>query len=112
MRHIAVNKTLIHTLVAAAQQNGALAVRPGLHRRVVQGLTNGGKQNNGRALTSVGANGLQALFQRLGQHHHAGATAKGAVVHAAVIALGNIARVPQTHIHLTRLKGTARHACF
>ena len=35
-----------------------------------------------------------------------------AVVHAAVIALGNIARVPQTHIHLTRLKGTARHARF
>jgi hypothetical protein len=107
-------KALVYALVTPAQQNGAAADGPLRHRAMVQALANGRKQHQRRLcrdrLGTIGTDGGQAACQRLGHHHHARATAKGAVVHAAVVALGMVARVPQAHIDLARSERTARHA--
>ncbi|MCY1542919.1 hypothetical protein D9M68_786980 [compost metagenome] len=83
---------------------------------MVQTLPDGGKQQHRRAcfvgFGPVATDGLQALPERLGHHDHAGTTTKRPVVHAAVIALGEIARVPQTHIHLFRLERAAGDAAL
>ena len=62
------------------------------------------------ACQPVGLRGGQAARQRLGQHDHAGAAAKRAVVHAAVAAFGPVARVPELQAHLAVRPGAARDA--
>jgi hypothetical protein len=70
----------------------------------------GENSTTGAASAAVGLDRRQAARQRLGHHHHAGAAAEGAVVDAPVVALGEIAQVPQAHVDLPGLVGTARHA--
>ena len=112
--HLGVDEALVYALVTPAQQNGAAADGPLRHRAMVQALANGRKQHQRHPcrdrLGTIGTDGGQAACQRLGHHHHAGATAKGAVVHAAVVALGMVARVPQAYIDLARSERAARHA--
>lgn len=67
------------------------------------------------SLTTVSArctDGVHAVLQGLGHHHHARAAAKGTVIHTAVVALGVITRIPQMHGHLPGGIGTTRHTTF
>ena len=63
-----------------------------------------------RSLCAISTNGCQTLPQRLGHHHHARATAKRTVINPAIVTFSMVARVPQTHIHLTACIGAACHA--
>jgi hypothetical protein len=47
--------------------------------------------------------------QRLGPHDHAGAAAERPVVDAPMGVVRKVAQLPQTHLHLCRLEGAARH---
>jgi hypothetical protein len=68
------------------------------------------KEHDRQPVGLVCADCLQALLQRPRHHHHAGPAAEGTIVHAAIVALGEIARVPQPHVDQLRFVGTARHA--
>ena len=107
--HVRINEALVNALVAATYQHSPRAVRPGLHRSMVKPLTQRRKQHHRRrrrfGQSGPGlAHGGQTTGQRLGHHHHAGATTERPVIHAAVIALGKIPQIPQHHLHLPRLE--------
>lgn len=72
-----------------------------------------GKKNQRRlaalGLTTLCPDGRKAPRQGLSHHHHAWATAKRAVIHPAVVAVGVVARVPQAHIDLAAGIGTPGH---
>lgn len=101
----AVDEALVDAFIAATEEDGALAGRlpPFGDEAVVQALANGREQDEGRwrgagvLRLALGLYVGQALGQRLGHHDHARAATKGAVIDAAVVALGEVAGVVQLH---------------
>ena len=81
---------------------------------MVQGRSDRGEKNNGCLVAChvapVCAHGGKAALQGRRHHHHPRATAERAIVHAPVVALGMVARIPQPHINQARAIGAARHA--
>ncbi len=67
-------------------------------------------QHGGGRPAAVNRDGRQRAQQRLGQHHHAGAAAIGAVVDAAVGVVGEIAQRPQAHVDAVRPESAAGDA--
>ena len=71
------------------------------------------RSTSGGRIGAIGANGLQALPERLGLHDHARPPAKGAVVNPPVLAFGKVAQLPKLDLHRpTAAKGAAGHARF
>lgn len=121
-----VDEALVHALVAATHQHGAGAGSQLLHTLLGEALACGAEPDHGQARRwrlatdrirhrgGIGrlarADGRQTAHQRLDQHHHARPATEGAIVDAAVDALGVVAQGPQAHIDGLRLEGAARHA--
>ena len=115
VRHVPVDEALVDAFIAATQQHRPRPLGQLLHALLGEALPRGAEEDDwqpGRLGLGLGlglrlANGLQTTQQRLDQHHHAGATAKGAVVHTAVVAIGMVTQRPQAHVHLLALEGAA-----
>jgi hypothetical protein len=73
--------------------------------------TTGTGFSSGFLSDSVLPNGLQTFLERLSQHDHAWAAAKGAIVHTAVSAIGVITELPKFQFDGARFKGTTVDAC-
>lgn len=107
VRDMGIDEALVQALVAAAQQDCALPLRPLGHHGMAQRGADRGEQHHGSRLGLAGLAArlpgrLQAALQRFGHHHHARTAAEGAIVHAPVVALGMVARIPQVHADLAR----------
>ncbi|MNS78737.1 hypothetical protein D3C72_1123670 [compost metagenome] len=105
-----VDEALVDAFVASADQHRTFARRPALDRLVAQRLADGREQHHRCRCAAGRQRGIEAGRQGLGHHHHAGPAAERAVVHALVVALGEIARIPQHDLDLLGLVGAARHA--
>ena len=110
VRDARVDEALVDAFIAAADQHRALAGGPALDRFVAQRLADGRKQHDRRRRAARGQRRVEAGRERLGHHHHPGAAAEGPVVHALVVALGEIARIPEHDLDLLRFVGATRHA--
>src|SRR5450759_3895120 len=109
----AADQSLVHALVAPAQQYCAWSRRefhhfaviehPALRRKVYHLALTAGDAPFGRT---------NRLFQRLGQHHHAGPAAIRPVVHRAVVVAGEVARIPQLQTVARRLQRAADDTRF
>ena len=112
--HKGVNEALVHAFIAPAQQHTAGRGRQLGDARLGQGPSGWTEQDHRQRpqprLGLVLTNRLQATHQGLHQHDHAGAAAKGPVIHPPIGALGVIAQGPQVQLDQALLKGAAGHA--
>src|SRR5581483_2287640 len=109
--------SLIHALVAAANQRHTLQSGQLLGHALVKALALGGKQHHrfpgdsGQA-RFPGRDRLcfQTLKDRFRLQNHALAAAEGTVVHSAVAVVGEVAQVNHLDLHQTSLAGAPKDA--
>ncbi len=110
---MSVDKTLVDALIAPAQQHRARALCKVAHQRLVDAPAGGREMDHvRRGWVTISDHRRQRPLQRLGQQHHARATAERPVIDALVGALTVIAQRPQAHVDLPRFVGAPGHAEF
>ena len=84
---------------------------PVLYITVFEGFAYRRKQHHrGPILTTAVLYSLEASLQRLCLHHHTWTSAKRPVIDTTVVALGEVAQLPQVHTDLTAAIGSTCHA--
>ena len=110
IRHTRIDKPLIDAFIATTNEYGARAMRPMHYRGVVKRSADWRKENDGRNIATLRLDRIKALTQGLCHHDHAGTTTERTIIHAPVIALGQITGICQPNINLTRLVSASRDA--
>ena len=104
--NMGVNEPLVNTFITAAQQDCSSALRPFLHRQLVEPPPDGREKYHGHRmrLGTLNADMLQSAQERLGHKHHPGATTERAVINTPVVAFRKISGIGEMHLHLTALE--------
>ena len=88
--NIQVNKTLVNTLIAAANQDGTIALRPLGDGILSEHLADRRKQHDRCWPATLFENIFYATPQGFSHQNHARAAAKGAVVYPPILPIGKI----------------------
>ncbi len=109
----AVDKTLVHTLVATTQKNGTFACGHLAYEALVQPAPCGTEKNQRHACTSplpIGPYRIHGASQHGCLHHHARTATAGSVIDPLMKALAKVPQRPTTQVDTTALVGPPRHA--
>ena len=83
---------VVDALEVAAQDDEVLRQRQGVGHGLVELLAVGRGENH-FVVVAFGLQAVDAAFDGLDLHHHAGKASEGVIVHAAVLVLGVVAQV-------------------
>ena len=104
-----IQRPLVHALVVAAEEEQGIALRVLLDNFLVQRPAPGRHVDAAHAYFLMG---LDGVYHRLGQHHHARTAAEGVVVGVLVLVLGVVADVDQLHVQMARTDRPAQNAAL
>src|SRR5699024_2924623 len=113
--NMALDKALINAFITSTQQGEtglpfSQCTRPAL----IEYIPSRGQQNSRRATLSLIATGRmnrsQRALQRRNLHHHAGSTAEAALIHAPIVIITVVPRIPGLQRQPLRAHSAADHA--